>query len=757
MMTKRRAFTLIELLTVIAISALLMTIIVVPVFQSFNFTRSAQAFAEAQSRARIVADRISREIGDSAGVRSSGLLVSTILNGVTANVPQHSLIVQVPEQQVNPNATQGTIEVVLPYVKLDLLKAAQADLYGGTLSNGGYTNPNNGYKDPTLQAPRGQTILPVGMGQTIVRYFVGLRDPFSKYNNPYDGILMAIAGGRDNLFVLYRAEVQPYVYRTGQGTNGDVSTKFRPNLNFFQTDALTDTQIEGYDDPRFFLNDGLGYDGTADPLKTQRVTNWRSVATIQSELNRYDMIQPVYNKFTHAATYNGMAPRIVPLIQFRPSHVGNDPAQGQVTVREGEESNNAAALAPDVYKTQYGLWSNQIVRTWPQTWDPTGAVNTVSAYFVGRNDPSNGQAGAPPGFSEYYFDPTGGVQSDVNSGTEVFDMYTYDFVTANSGYYPFSQAVNAANLRSGWMTNPTISSLFVPYDLNSAKGKLITSFGIWEVGNPNIPPTLTNPQNLPTVLTNPTNSGPFAAGQDPNVSGNFYDPAFSTVNELFNWVWANATNLQPQIDRFIDLRNVPNADGTANPLNPTTGLAKSRITPGSEIVYGPDQMAGPNFGQTVRYVRTTQNPGPNQYQINYVDQPEPTNTAGNIDYTLLGLTAQQLDTDGKAFNPSVYDPHNFCSAVIQPRFKKGYIKFNSDPTAPLPVGQIQISYRFQFNGTQTGAVINGAKSDVFAVDYDTRQLMSVLLTIRNYPQTTNIPNPQSVTLKATASVRNYLR
>ncbi|MDR3690290.1 MAG: type II secretion system protein [Fimbriimonas sp.] len=746
MMTKKRAFTLIELLTVIAITALLMTIIVVPVFQSFNFTRSAQAFAEAQARARILADRISREIASSTGTRSSSLQVATILNGKVANVPQHSLIIQLPIQP--PEV--GTIDVVLPYVKMDLLKAAQADLHGGSAA-GGYTNPLNGFVDPTLHSARGQIILPVGTGTTIVRYFVGLRDPSNPYNNPYDGILMNFGGGRDNLFVLYRAEVQPYVWRNGA---------FRPNLDFFQADP-TDTQIRGLDDPRFFIPDGLGYDGTIDPNKNTRVNNWKTVSVMQTELSRFDMIQPVYNKFTRTALYHGDAPVVLPLIQFRPSHVGNDPAQGQVAVREGEEANNSAAFAPDIFKTQYGMWSNQIVRTWPQTWDPNAVPNTVSQYFVGRNDPSNGTAGAPPGFSIYYYDPSGSI-SDVASGIEVFDLYTYDLVTSSGGRYPFSQAITAANNRSGWMTNPAITNLFVPYDLNSAKGKVITSFNISEVGNPNTSPSLTNPQNLPTVATNPSNTGPFAAGQDPNVvGGNFYDPAFASVNEIFNWVWANASNLQPQIDRFIDLRTTPTADGTPSPLNPVNGFAKCRIVPGSEIVYGPDQLdptdnipgTNPLQRATVRYTRTTQTPGPNQYQMNYVDQPEPTNASNQIDYTLLGLTAAEVN----GFNPNVYDAHNFCSAIIQPRYKKGYIKFNSDPTAPLPIGQIQVSYKFQFNGTQTGTAIVGAKSDVFAVDYDTRQLMSVLLTIRNYPQTTNTPNPQTVTLKATAAVKNYIR
>jgi hypothetical protein len=51
--------------------------------------------------------------------------------------------------------------------------------------------------------------------------------------------------------------------------------------------------------------------------------------------------------------------------------------------------------------------------------------------------------------------------------------------------------------------------------------------------------------------------------------------------------------------------------------------------------------------------------------------------------------------------------------------------------------------------------MNGA-NDVLAADYDSRQLMSVLLTIRNYPQT-SIPNPQTITLTASATTRNVVR
>jgi hypothetical protein len=107
-----------------------------------------------------------------------------------------------------------------------------------------------------------------------------------------------------------------------------------------------------------------------------------------------------------------------------------------------------------------------------------------------------------------------------------------------------------------------------------------------------------------------------------------------------------------------------------------------------------------------------------------------------VDYSLIGLPNPPLN----------YTANDFVSAIIQPRFRAGYVQLNSDPNLPLPDGNIVISYRFQFNRA----------GDTFSADYDSRQLMSVLLTIRNYPQT-SIPNPQSITLEGTSTVRNILR
>jgi hypothetical protein len=230
------------------------------------------------------------------------------------------------------------------------------------------------------------------------------------------------------------------------------------------------------------------------------------------------------------------------------------------------------------------------------------------------------------------------------------------------------------------------------------------------------------------------------AGQNYSPEAGVYN-----INGCFNLVWNTYPSLRPDVQRFIDLRVTPQGDGSASPLNPdpTVGFARARIVPGSEQVFGPDQIPGQNYGRTVRYTRTTQNPGPDQYKINYVDQAEP-------DYSV----AYPPPTYPAFTTGTPYDPTSFMSAVIQPRFKAGYIQLNSDPNAPIPdgtgvVGQpgnFQVFYRFQFTHP----------SDAFAVDYDSRQVLSINLTLRTFPQS-NFPNAAGIALKTSAIVRNFIR
>lgn len=664
----RRAFTLVELITVMAITAILLTIIVVPMIQSFNYVRQAQAFAEAQEKGRLVLERISREINNSAGVRDN--------SGVRG-----ACDVVVPDQNGVPRAVR------LNYAKLDIVKPAQS----GYADANGILNPNTGKYDPTLKSLKGQIVLPVAPGTTIVRYFIGLRDPFRPYTNPYDGLLMARSGLQDNLYVLYRAEVTPYIFSGGS---------LVANQRFFEADANGAPIL---DDPAFFVNDG-------NPAKAARIRNWMKASTIVTELSRFDMIMPIYDKRTRAVVYEPDGrPRLLALVQFRPVRVSSEPAEGNEAVRQGEEGEGMDQYASGVFKTKLAGWANVVVRAYGAGW------TNGSPYEVARDDGLGNT-------TIYYYEPALG--DDLSSGVPLFNISEYErAVQSNSpaDKYPFSLALNQTNLASA-----ARRAAFMPFYLNPHSGKVVSSFGIHEVGQD----AGVTGDNLPEVEVGPSIVPDTKDGVE-RLTGNWSD--YTTINERFVRVWEQYPQLRPYgVHRYIDLRVVPNADGTPSPLHPdpNVGFPRATIVPGSEVVTGPSQTPGPTYGTIVRYTRTTGRPGPNQYRINYVNLPEPS------DYSLLGLNNP----------PATYDPNNFESAVIQPRYKVGYIELYSEPTVPIPPGNITVSYRFQF--TRPG--------DTIAVDYDSRQMIQILLTMRNFPQT-SAPNPQGITLETTATVRNYLR
>ncbi|MCX7799705.1 MAG: prepilin-type N-terminal cleavage/methylation domain-containing protein, partial [Fimbriimonadales bacterium] len=410
----RKGFTLVELLTVMFITAILMGIIIIPMVQGFNLVRSAQAFADAQDRARIVLDRIAAEVSNSAGVRDN-------------SGDRGSLDLAVPgRDRVTP------VVVRLRYTKLDILKPAQE----GQRAGGGFVNPSTGKIDPTLKAPKGQVVLPVAPGATIVRYWIGLRDPFRPYNNPYDGLLMDRNGERDNLYVLYRAEVQPVLFQGGG---------YVVNAALFEADSAGNPIL---DDPAFFLADG-----TAG--KAQRIRNWLARATVVTEVSRYDMIRPIYDKGSRRVAYDGDLPRIVPLIEFRPARVSSEPAEGQSALRLGEESESSDRIASDVFTTRMGGWSSAIVRLWPSGWTPGGAYN------------------------EAFVDPAGSVlwTRTPGSSAPTFDLGAYLAASAAGARYPFSLAVNAAALG-----DPAIRAAFAPFWVEPEAGRVVASFAITELG-----------------------------------------------------------------------------------------------------------------------------------------------------------------------------------------------------------------------------------------------------------------------------------
>ena len=436
---------------------------------------------------------------------------------------------------------------------------------------------------------------------------------------------------------------------------------------------------------------------------------------IVTEFSRYDMVAPIIDRSTNKALVSPSgAPYLVALAQFKPSRVSAEPAMGNVAVRMSQEGDNGAAIAPDVYLTQYGQWSNHLIRTFPEGYDIANPASDMMLVLR----PAQGQRG----YHLFAFSPSTDAGTETTGGVEVFNLDAYDNLVAAGGRYPFSQAIVSAGLAS-----QARKDVFVPFSVDPNTGKILASFNITEVGDPN-QPAPPEPNNLPAVQatanTPLTDSGAGAVYSPLDTAGT-YD-----VNSCFDRVWNENPGLRPEVHRFIDLRATTQSDGTPGPLDVLDGFARASIVPGSEEVMGPDQNPGPGYGLPVRYTRVTRNPGRNQYRINYVDQVEPS------DYSLLGVPAP----------PASYTATDLSSAVIQARYKAGYVQLCSDPTIPVPTGSVKVFYRFQF--TRPG--------DRIAVDYDSRQVMDVLLTLKNY-DATSVASTQSVTLTANATIRNLLR
>lgn len=762
--SRQYAFTLIELITVMAITAILLTIITVPMIQTFNATRTAQAYSDAQDKARILTDRLSKEIGEAVAIRD--------VDGISGRV---SIVAPIPTSGIDDNGATittpgGYVKISMNYTKLDLIPPQKVGQRG---PSGAYIDPNTGKEDPTLKSAKGQVQLPLAAGTTIKRYWIGLRDPFSNYNNPYDGLLMARAGGRDNLFVLYSAEVQPVVMVENPVGSGN----FIPQVNTAFFDAVPDGTNRNpiLDDPDFFLatNAAVGTPINND-AKATRIRNWQRVAKVETEFSRYDMIQPQFDKarrLTRLTNAGGVwSPRITPLVLFRPSHVEGDGADAQVAASLGNEVEGSDQVGSEVYTGQFTMWSNLIVRSFGPTWNTPGDT----AYQIARRDNSNLQI--------FYVDPaTSGIaDSAPGSGNLMFDVSAYEDATKAKGYdpaskYPFSVGLNAAG---NWWTAPPNADMlykFMPFSTNPTTGRIFASFNISDVGNsavnPDQPAYLFSPvdlnsSNLPQVPAQGTTSSGWAVTDSALTPSNdtsvgtgvfsdspFWDTSFNrfNINRVFNKIVDDAkagrNGVPSQLaetgsaHRFIDLRTIPQGDGTPSPL---ALFPRAIIVPGTEEVYGPDQNPGANNHYEVLYHRVNREPGPNEYRINYTNLQEPT-PAG---YAALGFPTP----------PATYDRTSLVSAIFQPRFKAGYIQLCSNPEVPIPAvmripgttndvpGRIRVAYKFEFT----------TPNDVVRVAYDTRQLMQVIMTIRNYPQS-DVPFPQTVTMKATANVRNFIR
>lgn len=194
------------------------------------------------------------------------------------------------------------------------------------------------------------------------------------------------------------------------------------------------------------------------------------------------------------------------------------------------------------------------------------------------------------------------------------------------------------------------------------------------------------------------------------------NPDPTTINGRYNKAYQRDPNDAPNIRRYVSLLDLDNdgvMDGASNHLTFPT----ASIVPGSEVVIGPDQRPGPNYGRPIRYQRVSAanaTPGLNQYRILYQDA---------VPYQ------------------EVLRNYGFA-----PQLLRGYIEFYSDPRMPLPPDtEIIVTFFYRFN----------LESDSYVADYQTRRLMNLKMGLKfygaqqpvNYSLTTQLEAPNIVQVR----------
>lgn len=721
---KRRGFTLIEVLVVIALTTILLTLVFKPLIDTYNMTSRAGTQINTQVFARETMSEITRILNNAVFVYDN---VQTPIN---IWLPTQEGF-QFP-QAINPN--QGFVQARFGMVQY-VLPARQLDQRPG----GAPLDPTSGqpiYPPGTTPGQRGYA-LPLAPGRALGRIFIGLTRnnavndthivnanfpndatqngmPQRPYGNQYEDRL---PGDQDNRYTLWKAEVLAYIpdpdiQRTPQ-------PRYVPNLGLFHTyDPVTNDVTDNVNhpirlnDPNFFYDNSLA--GGTGELKWQvpgwrdlngdgRVQiweNWRAAAVTLMPTNRVDMIALDRDENSNAiAYYDGAGnltqnsdgrPQARLLATFTPDFVRNDLAAATAMNNAGNESPNPA---PTLFKSQYTHWSTPfrvlVYRTSDQAPNGNPMIRNPLEVYIANGSGSIGRAA---------------IASNVNPP----DAPPPNTAADIGPWLDATGAFRNANTQFAFTVDPL-------------RGQVNFAF----------------PSSA--VLRDPNNN-PVPARFSPEEVNN---SAFNTLpsgNEVEK--------------RYIDLRFLPQTTwngfplnpGILSPLDPSRLWASSvRIVPGSERVVGPDQRPGPNYGYPVVYRRVSAlagTVGKNEYKINYEDvrnanAAEPQDPAvhmGFIEFNSIADAAGIYNIPNENPAGMVYRPNGI------PNLRVNRVSGQNEFVLP-----IEVTFEFQMN----------RPNDVVKVDYMTRELMNIAIEARLYDARTNAP--QSTALTSKVKVRNLQR
>lgn len=625
------AFTMVEVLVVIAITIILFGLLIRPLVDTLRYTKDAQLQAAAQDSARKTMEIFSREIGSAAYISDNATLPFhanaanlTPPTGDTMEQYSNFLDMQVPTQ--NPatggfTATATTATIAHVYnAKLDLVMArnstaATTDLYDPTAGNKPIQFNNTSTGPQTLGGVKGTQIsttplmFPLAPDTSMIRYFIALKNPNASYSDSRDHIpgfpVNGVSPSPDNTYVLYRAQFNP-----AQPFPGTTISSGNPGASkylLFATDTNASSPTYGQpilDDPDFFRiiinpNDidwttanHESYAASGNLLAhNARVEQWMSIAKPIVSAPEIDMLEIPHN-YDRTLAY--------------------DPAGGAFpgVAHYGVDYDPVTGATHPVERVSISF--------------TPGAISTNAAPGTTPDDQELGVAGGGTGESAVDGLPyiPSVYEATGNSWTRPYNISLYPTPYSGVSDYFYITQAPTDNTVGGVTIN---AGDVVEYDENTPTAYPATTNPVYDITQAKIIPG-GDLNYVPLSINEDLGTLNFSVPAIPGTS------TAGSASNVFNRQWPYT--LGPGVNVLNLNANDDNND--VSPLNNlSTGLGKyldyAFITPGSLRVYGPDMTAGPNTAsengtintdsQPVLYEEVSPNatpgPGPNQYSVDY--------------------------------------------------------------------------------------------------------------------------------------------
>ena len=736
-MTLVRAFTLIELLVVIALTSILFTLIFIPLTDSINLTSRAGTQIESQGAARDVMRQLEAEVSSPVYVYDNAQMGLDTVDSKGNKIGALGSADGRVNLWLYRNTTNTLVAEMIRYGMIEFIEPGSQSEQSGTST---LYDPTTGKNLP----PAGVTNvgLPLAPGRTIVRYFPGLVDntsqaatftddyghtfdsqPVKPYANEYEDAQQDVTARLANRTTLYRAEVQPYI------PDPNNPGAYIPNTALFHTiksgaksgNSTTQSDTTGtllLDDPNFFYDvtpvpAAIALAGAPGVAINGRATVpmwecWKSIAQSMLSTAKADAIALERDPQNKIVLRNAKGQQATDIVTPAPVGPYNPVLRPLISFTPQYVENDAAIpsslansgaetpyAAATQFRSQYPAWSRPFrVLVYRSADGLKDPLSTVNPTYYEMDDPS------------------------------LLSGITLQGVGGDVGPRP--------DTSGNWMNIKPQFAFTVDYDRGAVN--FAFSHGVLDHdANGNTVPMSYNPS---TINDNIDNSG--------------YGTRYLWLRYFDAFNLNKGVNAVSPLDQF----NVPlDAPGTAVPTPYNV-----RIVPGSERVYGPDQLPGLHYGYRTQYTRVSSNSGvvgANQYRILYenavnantaADAKDPRVQTGYIEFDSRPDADPDFNKKSANLDPNLENP---APSNVNPPVYRVHglpqLKYDQNTSTNVQADEVEVSYSFQMN----------RPTDVVKIDYLTRSIMNVSMELRLYDPRS--ARPQTTQLASKIAVRNIQR